>query len=151
MPTIELNLHIAAPMSKVVQVARETERYPEFMPDVKSLTILEKSADGTYLKTSWAGRIPQFGLTVRWTQEETWTVTDGYAKSDFKQIEGDYDKMEGWWKFSEQDGGCKFECFLDYEYNVPLLGPLVKKVIRHIVEQNLLGIMNAIAKRAKES
>lgn len=148
MPTIELRMTADAPLDAVVAVSRNTARFPEFMPDVKSIEILEKSDDGRYQKTSWVGRIPQFGLTVRWTQEEVWSDGPDNVRSDFKQLEGDYDKMEGYWEFVKKDGACEFCSYIDYEYNVPLVGGLVKKVIHHIVEQNVKGVMKAIIERA---
>jgi hypothetical protein len=34
---------------------------------------------------------------------------------------------------------------------VPLLGPIVQKVVHHLVIQNLKGIMEGIKRRAEES
>ncbi|MCW5945894.1 MAG: SRPBCC family protein [Fimbriimonadales bacterium] len=149
MPVIEHSIVIDAPIEKVFAIARDAESYPEFMPDVKSIEILEKSDDGNELKTRWAGRIPQFGLTVKWTQQEKWDPVN--FKSEYKQIEGDYDKMEGWWKFAREGEGTRFDSWLDYEYNVPLVGPLLHKVVKHIVEQNIDGIMKAIKQRAEST
>ncbi len=39
-------------------------------------------------------------------------------------------------RFREENGGTRFDQTLDYEYNVPTLGPLVKKVIHGIVKKN---------------
>lgn len=149
MPTVELSVTVNAPINRVVAIARETSRFPEFMPDVKSIEVLERSDDGNCQKTKWEGRIPQFNMTVRWSQEEIWSAEGTDVRSIFKQIEGDYDKMEGYWLFKPNATGCEFITFLDYEYNVPLVGALIKKVIHHIVEQNLKGVMMAIAARAE--
>jgi ribosome-associated toxin RatA of RatAB toxin-antitoxin module len=149
MPVIEQTILIDAPIEKVYAVARDSEKYPEYMPDVKSIEVLSKSDDGNSLTTKWAGKIPQFGLTVKWTQDETWEPAS--HRSEFKQTQGDYDKLEGWWKFTSEGSGTRFESWLDYEYNVPLVGPLLQKVVHHIVQQNIDGIMKAIKARAEES
>lgn len=149
MPVIELTLLINSSVDRVVEVARETARFPEFMPDVKSIEILGRSEDGSVQQSKWVGRIPQFGMTVHWSQEEAWSQSGDEVRSDFHQIEGDYDKMEGYWLFRPKDGCCEFLSYLDYEYNVPLVGPLIKQVINHIVKQNLQGVMMAISARAE--
>ncbi|MCH8273843.1 MAG: SRPBCC family protein [Armatimonadetes bacterium] len=147
MPIVELTKRIEAPPDAVMDIALDIERFPEFMPDVKSLKVLERKEDRTYARSEWVGRIPQFGVTVRWEQEERWDFDK--RRSDFRQLSGDYDKLEGYWEFREADGGTEFVAYLDYEYNVPLLGSLLKKVVHHIVKQNIDGIMEAIKKRAE--
>ena len=117
------------------------------MPDLKSLKIVEQNPDRTRLKTEWVGTIRQFGRTIRWTQEDKWDLS--LNRLDFSQIEGDYDRMEGYWEFRPEDGGTRFDSLMNYEYNVPLLGALVKKVVEHLVRQNLNSIMNAIKERAE--
>lgn len=148
-PIVECKVQVNAPVSKVVEIARDVEKYPEFMPDVKSLKLISRSDDGTKVQTEWVGKISQFGLTVKWSQEENWDFADN--RVDFAQIEGDYDKMVGWWKFTPNENGTEFTSSLDYEYNVPLLGALVQKVVKHIVTLNVESAMNAIKKRAEES
>ncbi len=149
MPIVECKVQVNAPVEKVVEIARDVEKYPEFMPDVKSLTLLSKSEDGSKVQTQWVGKIAQFGLTVKWSQEENWDFQNN--KVEFSQIEGDYDKMNGWWKFTPNNSGTEFTSLLDYEYNVPLLGALVQKVVKHIVTLNVESAMNAIKKRAEQS
>ena len=96
----------------------------------------------------WAALIPQFKLTIKWTQEDIW---DEAAQTDrFKQVKGDYDSMAGEWRFIEQDSGTRIDSIVDYEYTVPLLGPLVQKVIFNIVKQNLQKSLEAIKVRAEE-
>ena len=85
---------------------------------------------------------------VRWTQEDTWD--DATTSSKFRQIKGDYDKMEGTWTFTEENGGTRFDQFLDYEYNIPTLGPLVKKLVLHLFKSQLEAAAEAIKKRAEE-
>ena len=147
MPRIERTQVVRASLNDVVAVARDVESYPSFMPDVESVKILEKSEDGTLLKTQWVGTIKQFRLTIKWIQEERWDF--GQNRVSFRQIEGDYDRMEGWWEFRPHADGTEFVSSLDYEYRVPLLGALVTKVIHHLAQQNVESVMTAIAERAE--
>jgi ribosome-associated toxin RatA of RatAB toxin-antitoxin module len=145
MPTVETTIWIDAPVEKVYAIAKDSERYPEYMKAVESLVVT--SREGSRVVADWVGLITQFNLRVRWTQEEIWD--DATTSSKFSQLKGDYDKMEGTWKFSEENGGTRFDQFLDYEYNVPTLGPLVKKLILHLVKTQLEAANEAIKKRAE--
>lgn len=147
MPTIETTVWIAKPLADVYEVAKDNESFPEFMHDVKSLTIVEK--DGPRVVCDWVGLVPQFMLKVRWRQEDVWD--DERHLCTFRQISGDYDKLSGTWQFSEENGGTRFTSVVDYEYTVPTLGPLVKRVIHALVVKNLDGVLNAIKKRAESA
>lgn len=145
MPTVDTTVWINAPLAKVYEIAKDSRSFPEFMKDVVSVTPVE--SEGNRFVADWVGLIPQFRLKVRWRQEEVWD--DDTHSSVFHQVSGDYDKLEGTWKFAEENGGTRFVQHLDYEYNVPTLGPLLKKVIFTIVTKNLEGINQAIKDRAE--
>jgi ribosome-associated toxin RatA of RatAB toxin-antitoxin module len=145
MPTVDTTVWINAPLENVYAIAKDSEAYPEYMKDVQSITPVEK--DGNRLVADWVGLIPQFMMKVRWRQEEVWD--DATHSSQFRQIEGDYDRLEGTWTFTAENGGTRFNQHLDYEYNVPTLGSLVKKVIHVIVVKNLENINEAFKKRAE--
>lgn len=150
MPTVETSVLIPAPLETIYAIAKDTARYPDYMKEVQSITILEQEAqeNGQRVVADWVGVITQFGLKVRWRQEEIWD--DAAHASKFHQVQGDYDRMEGTWRFAEEDGGTRFDQSLDYEYNVPTLGPLVKRVIHAVVKSNLEAINVAFAKQAAQ-
>lgn len=145
MPTIETTVWIDKPLDKVYEVAKDNAAFPEFMHDVKSLTIVEE--DGPRVVSDWVGLVPQFMLKVRWRQEDVWD--DAARTCTFRQLSGDYDSMDGVWRFTEEKGGTRFDSSVNYEYTVPTLGPLVKKVIHALVVKNLDGVLNSIKKRAE--
>ncbi|KAA0225231.1 MAG: hypothetical protein AKCLJLPJ_01887 [Fimbriimonadales bacterium] len=147
MPVVEMDKQIGAPVERVMEVARDLEAYPTFMPDVKSIQVNSREQDGDLVISEWVGRIPQFGLTVKWKQEDRWNRE--LRRVDFRQTEGDYDKMVGYWEFREKDGGTELHSYLEYEYDVPLLGALLKKVVLHIVTQNVSGMLDAIKRRSE--
>ena len=145
MATVETTIRINAPLERVYAIAKDNESFPEFMKDVKSLVIIEREPNRTI--SDWVGIVPTFGLKVRWRQEDRWD--DATHTCDFKQIEGDYDSLDGVWNFTDADGGCQFDSVVNYEYNVPTLGPLVKKVIHSIVVKNMENVLQAIKERAE--
>lgn len=147
MPRIELTVDVSAPVQKVYEVARDVEAFPDFMEDLQSLTILERSNDGNRTVTEWVGVIREFKMTVRWTQEDRWDPAT--YRDDFNLIKGDMDSMTGYWQFHPVNGSTRFECVVEYEYNVPLIGPMIKQLIRKKMEANLRAQMEAIKARAE--
>lgn len=145
MPAVDTSVWIQAPVETVYAIAKDSRSFPDFMKDVQSVTPVEE--DGDRFVADWVGVVPQFMLKVRWRQEDRW---DDSAKTcHFKQLKGDYDQLEGVWTFVPENDGTRFATHLDYEYNVPTLGPLVKKVIHSIVVKNLENINEAIRQRAE--
>ncbi|MBX3113642.1 MAG: SRPBCC family protein [Fimbriimonadaceae bacterium] len=145
MPTVNTSVWINAPLDRVYAIARDNRSFPEFMEDVESLEIV--SEEGNTVVSDWVGRVPAFGLKVRWTQEDVWDH-DAHT-CEFTQVKGDYDKMIGTWKFAEENGGTRFDSVLEYEYVVPGLGTLVGKVIYGLVVKNMEGVLGAIKSRAE--
>lgn len=145
MPTVESTIWIDAPVGHVYAVAKDNESFPEFMDDVVSLVVVEREGQRTV--SDWVGVITAFGLKIRWRQEDVWD--DDRHSCRFRQVSGDYDKLEGEWAFKEEAGGTRFESALEYEYVVPGLGPLVKRVIHGIVVKNMDGVLGAIKSRAE--
>ena len=148
MPVIEVRRVLAAPLEKVIEVAKNVEAYPQFMPDVRSVKVLESSDEGRLQKVEWVGVIKQFAREIRWIQQDRWVSP---TRVEFNQIQGDYDKMVGYWEFTDSEGSTEFTNVLDYEYRVPLLGALVTRVVELVVRQNLESIMDGIEKRATRS
>jgi ribosome-associated toxin RatA of RatAB toxin-antitoxin module len=147
MPEVETSTWIEAPLARVYAIAQDTDSYPDFIRDVQSVKVVERS--GNRLIVDYVGIVPTFNLKIRWRQEELWD--DATHASTFKQIEGDYDRMTGTWSFKEEKNGVRFDQKLDYEYNVPTIGPLIKKVIQGLVVKNLENIGQAIKTRAESS
>ncbi len=145
MPRVETFVWVDAPVAHTYAVAKDNESFPEYMSDVQSLTVVER--DGERIVSDWVGVIPTFGLKIRWRQEDHWD--DAMFSCVFTQVKGDYDSLAGSWKFKEEGGGTRFDSVLDYEYVVPGLGPLVKKVVHGIVVKNMDGVLAAIKQRAE--
>ena len=147
MPRIEQSIIIDAPIDRVYTIARDVESFPQFMEDLQSLTVLERSDDGDRTITEWVGVIREFKMTVKWTQEDLWNPDT--LRDEFRMLKGDMDSMSGYWQFTPENGRTRFDSVTEYEYNVPLIGPMIKALIRKKMEQNLDATMQAIKRRAE--
>lgn len=145
MPTVNSTIFIQAPLEKVYAISKDNSRFPEFMKDVQSLIVVE--SDGQRIVSDYVGIVSAFGLKVKWRQEDVWD--DDQHLCTFRQLTGDYDKLEGTWKFTEEKGGTRFDSFLDYDYQVPGVGVLVGKVIHGLVVKNIEGVLQAIKDRSE--
>ncbi len=145
MPNIDTSVLIDAPIERVYAIAKNGESFPEFMEDVESVEVIER--EGGRVVSEWVGRVPTFGMKIRWRQEDLWD--DSRHTCGFKQVKGDYDEMSGTWTFTEEAGGTRFDSQLHYEYVVPGLGPLVGRVIYGLVVKNMEGVLGAIKSRAE--
>jgi len=149
MPRIEQSVTIQAPIAEVYRVAKNVEMFPKFMEDLQSLTVLERSPDGARTVTEWVGLIREFRMNVKWVQEDKWD--DSSYRDDFVMLRGDMDRFYVYWKVTpENDKVTRFDSMVDYEYNVPLIGPMVKSLIKKKMTDNLQATMDAI-KRESES
>jgi uncharacterized membrane protein len=149
MPRVEFTVTINAPQAKVIGVARDNESFPDFMPDVKSVNVLTRSDDNNVVTSSWVAEVPRFHVKIHWEEEDTWDIKAGTCT--FRQLMGDYDKFEGEWTFVPLDGDkTRFDAWIDYELNIPLVGSLVKQVVHKTMVDNLKSTMYAICKRCED-
>lgn len=150
MPHIDNEVLVNAPLDKVYALAKDVESFPNFMPDVESVHVSERSPDGTRTVTDWVGVASDFKLKVRWTEEDVWD--DSAHTCRFHQTKGDYTSYGGLWTFSDEGGGLtKFASAIDYELEVPLIGPLLKRVVARLMQSNTQKILEAVKTRAEQS
>jgi uncharacterized membrane protein len=148
MPHVESSILIKAPREAVLAVARNNEAFPEFMADVESLIVQEKSDDGLRVITQWVGIVPKFGNKIRWTEEDVWDLNAGTCT--FQQLEGDYQEFSGVWTFTEESPNVtRFDSHLDYRLEIPLVGPLIKTIIQKTMQNNVESTLKAIRDRSE--
>ena len=150
MPKIEQSVVIDAPIEHVYRIARDVEAFPQFMQDLRSLTLVERSPDGERTVTEWVGLIREFKMTIKWTQEDNWDAAT--HRDVFTMLHGDMDSMSGVWQFTpEGEGRTRFDSSVEYEYNVALIGPMVKNLIKKKMTDNLEATLKAIKQKSEES
>ncbi|MGC8863631.1 MAG: type II toxin-antitoxin system RatA family toxin [Armatimonadota bacterium] len=147
MPEVKSSVEINGPIDKVYALAKDVESFPEFMPDVKSVTVLERSDDGRRTVTEWVGIVKEFRTTVRWTEEDIWD--DDAHTCTFKLVKGDYSRYSGRWTFTDLGGRTRFDSEIDFEYDIPLVGPLIKGIVAKKMKENVDNILAAIKTRVE--
>ena len=147
MPRIESSVIINGDVEKTYALAKNVEAFPEFMPDVKSVTVLERGEDGNSVLTEFVGIVKEFKTTLKWVEEDHW---DDRAKTcRFKLRKGDFKSYSGEWTFEPLDGATKFTSVLDFEYDIPMIGPLLKALVARKMQQNIDGMLRAIKQQVE--
>jgi ribosome-associated toxin RatA of RatAB toxin-antitoxin module len=147
LPRVESSVIINGDLEKTFALARDIESFPQFMPDVKKVTILERSPDGRHITSEFVGYIRDFRVTIKWVEEDEW---DEQAKTcGFKLVKGDFRSYSGLWTFESVDGGTKFTSVIDFEYEIPLIGPIIKSLVAKLMKQNVDNMLNAIKQKVE--
>jgi coenzyme Q-binding protein COQ10 len=143
-PFVETSIEIDAPVTVVYELAKEQERFPEFMPDVETVTVLETYPDRAISR--WKTLVED--APIEWTEEDRFD--DINKRIDYALIEGDLDKFEGAWTFEERDGRTYVSLGVDYDFGVPTLAELIGPTLHKKVQENS-EMMLAALKREAES
>lgn len=147
MPTVRAEVTIAAPLDEVYALCRNIEAFPDFMEDVREVTLLEQTPDRQV--SHWVGIIKEFHRTIEWTEEDFWSDADHSCR--FSQTEGDFTSYEGSWTFEPRDGETYVALEVTYEYKVPLIGPLIQGLLQKKVLQNCQSMLDAIKGKAESA
>ena len=142
MPKVNSSIEIDGPIEKVYALAKNIEEFPEFMLDVESVKVVERSDDGNRTVSEWVGLVKEFKTKVRWTEEDIW---DENARTcTFNLIKGDYSKYSGFWQFVDLGGKTRFDSEIEVEYDLPLVGALIKGIIAKKMKENVDNMLSAI-------
>ncbi len=147
MPEVTSSVEINGPIDEVYRLAKDVESFPEFMPDLKSVRVVESSEDGRRTITEWVGIVKEFRTTVKWTEEDIWD--DDAHTCVFKLLKGDYSKYSGVWTFTDVGGRTRFDSEIEFEYDVPLIGPLIKGIIAKKMKENVDNMLAAIKRKVE--
>lgn len=147
--TLVVERVVRAPVERVFAVARQVERFPEWLDYVSAIRVKERSGDGRVVVSEWEASVPMFGLKARWVERDEWDEERKVCR--FMLQEGDLDKYEGDWHFEPHEEGTKMRLVVSYEYRVPVGGALVQQLVRKIVEQMAQKLLEGIAKVAEQS
>jgi len=149
MAYVEVAATVAAPARDVYELAKEQERFPQFMPDVESVTVLERG-DG-FILTRWKTLVEE--APIEWTEEDRFD--DARTRIDYKLTEGDLDKFEGAWTFEDNgDGTTQVVLTVEYDFGVPtlaeLIGPTLQKKVQENSEMMLAGLKREAESNVRE-
>lgn len=143
MAFVQSEITIGAPARDVYELAKEQERFPDFMPDVETVTVLERHPD--YIVTRWKTLIED--APIEWTEEDRFD--DLTPRIDYKLIEGDLDTFEGAWTFESDVNGTRVLLTVEYDFGVPTLAELIGPTLEKKVRENCAMMLAALKREAE--
>ena len=138
---MEGSVVITAPIDQVYAQAKAVEDFPEFMPDLESVEVLERWNGNTLSK--WVGLVQ--GRKIRWVEEDVWD--DAAYRCRFRQREGDFTRYEGTWRFAPTAEGTVTTVEVDFEISIPFAGPLISNLLRTLMRKNVESMLMALKHR----
>jgi coenzyme Q-binding protein COQ10 len=145
-PYVATTILVDAPAAIVYQLAKDQERFPQFMPDVESVTVVERHPDRVL--TRWKTLIED--APIEWLEEDRFD--DAALRIDYRLLEGDLDTFEGTWTFVAVPGGTLVALDVTYDFGVPtlaeLIGPTLEKKVRENADMMLAALKTEAQGRA---
>ena len=151
MPRVKTENIIDAPVEEVWKMAQDVEKMPEYMSDLVWVKVLEEEQRSPMTRrtvTEWMGRIKQFNRNIHWVEEDIWN--DEEKVCHFWQIRGDYADYRGTWKFVAQGESTQALLEIDYLIDIPLLGALMQKVVKKLMQENCDTMLRCLKAEAEK-
>lgn len=130
MPYIEKSIIIKGTPEQAYELAKNMEKFPDFMPDVQSVTVTERRENMTI--TDWVTEID--GTEIIWTEEDHFD--DVNKTVSYRLTEGDLDKFEGQWLFKTCPEGVEVTLTVDFDFGIPELVHLIGDLLIIKVGEN---------------
>ncbi len=143
MPFVECAILIDAPARVVYELAKDQERFPEFMPDVELVTIVESA--GNRVVSRWKTLVED--APIEWIEEDIFD--DAGLRVDYRLLEGDLDTFEGAWTFVERSGRTHVSLGIEYDFGVPTLAELIGPTLHRKVRENGEMMLAALKREAE--
>jgi ribosome-associated toxin RatA of RatAB toxin-antitoxin module len=138
MATVQASIVIRAPLDRVYALAKDIERFPAFMPDLESVTVIERAPAGT--TSQWVGVVQ--GRKIRWVEDDVWDDTRHLCT--FAQRSGDFNRYQGEWRFEPAPEGTRTSLTVDFELDIPLAGALLSNLVRVLMRKNCESMLDAL-------
>lgn len=140
---VEVEIRVEAPPSEVFRVARHMEEFPQFMPDVESVKVVERMDNQTV--TEWTAYIDE-DTPISWRELDTFDGENFVIK--YELIEGDLDVFQGEWRFLPSEGGTVIRLSVVYDFGMPaferIIGPVLGKKVRDNCQMMLASIKKKV-------
>ena len=145
MPCVEVSLPVAAPQEAIYHILKDMNKYPEFMHDLVSVTVLEREDNQTI--THWISNVD--GRIIEWTERDIFD--DEQMQITYSQIAGDLRKMEGSWVLTPVAEGTEIKLIVDFDFGIPMISGLLHPILKNKVRINSENMLYAIKRRLEQT
>lgn len=137
--TISRVLH--APKWKVIRLITKVWEFPNYIPFIKEVSVLQKS--GNKMKTKW--RIEINKLPISWIEEDILALKENSIY--FNLIEGDLEVFKGKWFFQDHQEGTLVKVNVYLKVGIPAIKDFAEIYIKNLITKNFEAILDYIEKK----
>ena len=83
---------------------------------------------------------------VAWTECDEWD--EEQLTCTFELVDGDMKEYSGTWSFAPEGDGCRVDLRVSFELGIPMLGPMIDKIVNQLMQQNCDDLLAALEKLA---
>jgi len=141
MPYVEVSLTVKGRPETIYPILKDMESYPNFMPDLKSVKVIERTGNTTI--TAWESNVD--GRVIKWVEKDCFD--DENMHITYQQISGDLKKFEGEWILTPTPEGTEIKLTVDFEFGIPMLAGLLNPLLKSKVRENSKNMLLAIKER----
>lgn len=123
----------------VFERVADVERFPELMPVVESVSILEEDAYGARV-VDWGVRLR--GSLLKWRERAV--VGRDQLRIEFMQLDGDLEVFAGWWQVRQEAGVTTVEVSVEFLIGIPLLANMLQPVAGESLQNSLRAMLTGI-------
>lgn len=138
MPYIESSIIVPGSVQQAYELAKNMERYPEFMTNVQQVVVVEREMDKTV--TQWVTQVD--GRTIKWVEQDIFFAAE--PRIEYKLLSGDLKKFEGEWRFESMEEGTSITLTVDFEFGIPMIAGLLNPILKQKTKANCLAMLEGI-------
>jgi coenzyme Q-binding protein COQ10 len=143
MPYVEVSLVVSGGPEKIYPILKDMEKYPEFMADLKSVEVIERSENTTLSR--WVSNVD--GRIIKWTERDIFDDLNMHIS--YQQTDGDLKKFAGEWILTPVNDGTEIKLTVDFEFGIPMIAGLLNPILKKKVRTNSEGMLQAIKDRVE--
>lgn len=141
MPFVEVSISVGCTRDKIYPILKDMEKYPEFMADLVSVQVIERTDHTTVSK--WVSNVD--GRVIKWTELDTFD--DENMHISYEQIEGDLKKFAGEWILTPTASGTDIKLTVDFEFGIPMISGLLNPILKKKVRDNSMNMLSAVKEK----
>jgi ribosome-associated toxin RatA of RatAB toxin-antitoxin module len=126
---LEHSIIIKSTINEVYDIAEKIEKFPGFMPHVKTSNIIKKRGNKREVEMTAVVN----GIKSHWISA---SATDKNKKITYKQVKGVCKVMGGEWHFKKVSEGTMITIIHDFDLGWPVIGNLIgRTIVKNWVEK----------------
>jgi ribosome-associated toxin RatA of RatAB toxin-antitoxin module len=144
MPLVEVFERVPASRASVWAVINDVESHPRLMPPVRSVEVLERSAD--HRVVVW--QVDLKGCELRWVEREE--IRHDRWRIDYAQVDGDLAQFEGFWQLDEEaDRLTRVTLVVRFDTGMPMLAEMLDPIAERAIRENSQSMLRSLALHAE--